>query len=124
MGWEDLVYGWQLASSGWLQLRCSDAVFVDDYEHRQVRLLGRRIFIHDKPAWISYYTTRNLALFVRRSNAGWRGWTLVFWRWLQESCLILLYKEEKRHRLKLLWRGLRDGFRGLSGMVSSPTSEG
>ncbi|WP_129793650.1 glycosyltransferase family 2 protein [Sphingosinicella sp. CPCC 101087] len=120
MGWEDLAYSWLLWKHGWQQLLCPDAVFVDPYEHRQVTFIGRRIYIHDKPPWISYYTVRNLALFVRRSNAGVRGWLVVLWRWFQESVLVLLYKSEKRKRLKLLWRGLCDGVGDRVGMVTSP----
>lgn len=120
MGWEDLAYGWLLWKNGWLQIRSSRAKFVDRYEHRAVNLLGRSMFIHDKPPWISYYTTRNLVLFVRRSGAGRRGWAVALWRLAQEAILAVLFKDHKANRVKLLIRGFRDGMRGMTGMVMSP----
>ena len=122
LGWEDLSYSWILWRNGWRQLLCPDAFFHDPYEHRRVSFLGRPLYIHDKAPWIAYYTVRNLALFVRRSEAGLKGWLVVLWRWLQESLLVLLFRSRKLLRLRLLVRGLVDGIRGRGGMVTSPDS--
>ena len=120
MAWEDLGYSWLLWKQGWKQILCKEAVFVDPYEHRAVQLLGRTFYIHDKPSWISYYSIRNLGLFVSRTGMGGRGWLFVLWRWFQESLLVLIYKPNKWRRLGMLWRGLRDGVRGRVGMVIAP----
>jgi len=120
MGWEDLAYSWLLWKHGWNQIQCSQSVFTDPYEHRAVHLLGRRLFIHDKPPWISYYTVRNLALFVRRSGSGIRGWLVVLLRFWQEATLAVLFKKAKLSRIKLLSLGLIDGILGRTGMIISP----
>lgn len=120
MGWDELSYGWQLSSNGWNQILCGDAVFSDDYEHRKVNFLGRTLYVHDKAPWMSYYTIRNLALFVQRSDSGLEGWGVVARRYLQEAVLATLYKRDKARRIALLTRGLLDGLRGRSGMFGKP----
>lgn len=116
MGWEDLVFGWQLAAGGWQQRHCVTAVFDDDYEYDRKTLLGYPIFITCKPSWYSYYTARNLILFVRRSRIGVLGWMFVLRRVAREFGLTLLFRSQKRHRLSLLLKGLVDGWRGITGI--------
>lgn len=119
--WEDMAYSWLLSVHGWKQIACSEAVFVDGYERRAVRLFGRRFHIHDKPPWLSYYSIRNLAIFVHRTKAGLAGWALVGSRLFQESALTIMYRDNKLARLTYLARGLVDGLRKRTGMTVSPT---
>lgn len=122
--WEDLAYSWLLSSNGWKQIVCNEAIFVDDYERRKVRMFGKNLYIHDKPPWLSYYSIRNLMLFMARTRAGGRGWGVVLWRLLQEACLTIIYRDHKLHRLIFLTRGFIDGLRHRTGITVTPRSYG
>lgn len=114
MGWEDMLYGWDLAGSGWRQLWCPDAVFADDYEYEKVRFAGARRFITRKPAWYGYYHNRNLLLIAKRTGSA-AAWGFLLRRLLREVAFTVLFRSEKGRRLTLLWRGLVDGLRGVTG---------
>lgn len=115
MGWEDLAYGWLLSAKGWSQLYCPAAEFLDDYEYESVTLLGRPYFITRKPAWYGYYQVRNLILIMQRMGWGWGGVRFLAVRLLRELAFAILFRREKAARLRLLWLGLVDGFRGVTG---------
>nr|WP_294170526.1 hypothetical protein [uncultured Sphingomonas sp.] len=115
MGWEDLAFGWQLEKHGWRQLYCADAEYLDDYEYARVSLWGRQLFITRKPAWYAYYVVRNLLLIIRRTGGGPAAWRFFAERFGRELLFTLLFRSEKRRRLRLLWRGLADGLRGAAG---------
>ncbi|WP_294174408.1 hypothetical protein [uncultured Sphingomonas sp.] len=115
MGWEDLAFGWLLQRHGWKQLYSPDADYHDNYEYARVRLLGRQLFITRKPAWYAYYVTRNLLLIIRRTGGGFAPWRFFATRLARELLFTLLFRSEKRRRLRLLWRGLADGLRGVTG---------
>lgn len=114
-GWEDLAFGLLLRKAGWRSYRLASAAFVDDYEHQRVRLLRREFFVTRKPAWIAYYTTRNLVLIVRRSGAGFAGWRFIGIRVAREVVFTLLFRTQKSLRIRNLLRGLWDGFAGVTG---------
>lgn len=111
-GWEDMGYGWLLHRHGWRQLQSRDAIFNDTMEYRAVRLLGRVIYITDKPAWYAYYHLRNLILVTRRNRRGVLGYLYVLTRAAQEVLITVLWRSECRTRLRLLWTGARDGLAG------------
>lgn len=108
MGWEDLEYGWQLFSRGYRQVIASDAVFPDNAEYRQSSL-GSTV---DKPPWRTYYFIRNLMLAVRRTRPRPLFYAAVYYRFAAEAMMICLARDSKAERLRLLWRGMLDGFRG------------
>lgn len=123
MGWEDLAYAWVLWRAGWRQILSERASITDPYEHRRVSVLGRELYIHDKPPWISYYTVRNLILVVRMAGFGVKGWLAVLLRYTQEMGIALVFKDRKLRRARMLTKGLIDGLRGRTGMVVDPAAD-
>jgi hypothetical protein len=115
MGWEDLAFGWLLQRHGWTQFYSPDADYHDDYEYERVSLLGRQLFIARKPAWYAYYVIRNLLLIIRRTGGSAAAWSFFAKRLGRELLFTLLFRSEKRRRLRLLWQGLADGLRGVTG---------
>jgi rhamnosyltransferase len=120
MGYEDLAIGWELQRRGWTQLLSHDVKVVDSYEFRPIRLLGREAHIASKPSWYSYYQLRNLWLIADQSRGGATTKAGVLHRLAVDVGLILLYRNEKAKRLRLLFKGLRDGMRGVSGKGPVP----
>lgn len=118
MGYEDLAIGWELQQRGWAQLLCTDIQVADNYEFSPVRLLGWTIHLADKPNWYMYYQARNLVLIARRSSAV--SWTSVLCRMIVDVGLIVVFRSRKRDRLRLLFTGLRDGLRNVSGKGPVP----
>jgi GT2 family glycosyltransferase len=119
MGYEDLAIGWELASRGWRQILCGNVIVDDNYEHRSVRFLGKRLEIVEKPAWYSYYQLRNLALIRRKTGGKALGGNALARRAARDLAL-LLFKDNKRKRLELLLEGLSDGLRGRTGKGPVP----
>lgn len=111
MGWEDLEYGWRLSNHGYRQVIVRDAVYRDNYEYRSTKL-GNVI---DKPAWRTYYNMRNLILAIRRSRNRPLFYAVAAYRFLLECGVILLARGNKWERLRLLWTGAGDGFKGVEG---------
>lgn len=120
MGYEDLAIGWELKRQGWKQLLDHDVKVIDSYEFRPVRFLGRRIHIAAKPSWYSYYHLRNLWLIASRSGGAATTKASVLRRLVIDIGLILLYRDRKTERLRLLLSGLRDGIRGVTGKGPVP----
>lgn len=120
MGYEDLVLGWQLQSRGWVQLLCTDVLVTDTYEFQPVRLFGHTVHLASKPSWYTYYQLRNLLLILRRTRGSAVGWGGILLRALAEVTLTLFYRSQKRERLHLLFKGARDGLRGISGKGPVP----
>lgn len=120
MGYEDLALGWELQRRGWTQLLCSDVTITDSYEFAPVRLLGRDIHLAAKPSWYMYYQVRNLALIARRSRGAAVSRLSVALRTFVDIGLILLFRDRKGERLRLLLTGLRDGLRNVSGKGPVP----
>ena len=111
MAWEDLEYGWRLSDYGYRQIIVCNAVFRDNYEYTP-RWFGRTM---NKPAWRTYYYMRNLILAIRRSRNRPLYYVIAAYRFLLECGLIVLAKENKWRRLRLLCAGARDGIRGIEG---------
>jgi GT2 family glycosyltransferase len=111
MAWEDLEYGWRLSDYGYRQIIVCNAVFRDNYEYTP-RWFGRTM---NKPAWRTYYYMRNLILAIRRSRNRPLYYMIAAYRFLLECGLIVLAKENKWRRLRLLCAGARDGIRGIEG---------
>lgn len=120
MGWEDLALGWQLAAAGWRQILCNDVRLEDSYEYRRVRLAGKAVYLAEKPPWYAYYLLRNLVIIRRRSGGRAVGILAVVQRGLVECAATLLFRGQKLERLKLLFRGFRDGLRGVVGKGPVP----
>ena len=106
MAWEDLEYGWRLSTHGYRQVIVCDAVYPDNYEYKNT-WLGR---IVDKPAWRTYYNSRNLTLAVRRSRNRPVFHAAVFYRLLRELALILLARGCKCERITGLFMGALHGW--------------
>jgi GT2 family glycosyltransferase len=111
MAWEDLEYGWRLSDYGYRQVIVCDAVFRDNYEYTPT-WFGRTM---NKPAWRTYYYMRNLILAIRRSRNRPLYYLIAAYRFLLECGLIVLSKENKWRRLRLLCAGASDGIRGIEG---------
>ena len=120
MGYEDLALGWELQRHGWVRLLDCDLTVTDSYEFRPVRLLGREAHIACKPTWYSYYQLRNLWLIASRTGGRAVTKASVLRRLVVDVALILAYRDRKRERLRLLFKGLRDGMRGISGKGPVP----
>ena len=120
MGYEDLAIGWELQSRGWSQLLSHDVKVIDTYEFRPVRLFGREVHIAAKPTWYNYYQLRNLWLIADGSGGRAVTKASVLRRLIVDVGLILIYRDRKVERLKLLLRGLRDGMRGITGKGPVP----
>ena len=109
MAWEDLEYGWRLSDYGYRQVIVCNAVFRDNYEYTPT-WFGRTM---NKPAWRTYYYMRNLILAIRRSRNRPLYYVIAAYRFLLECGLIVLSKENKWRRLRLLCAGASDGIRGI-----------
>lgn len=120
MGYEDLAIGWELQRNGWLQLLCTDVEVADNYEYAPINIAGRKIYLATKPSWYMYYQLRNLILVARGSSGKAIRWPSIVARGLIDVALILLFRDGKAERLKLLFRGVRDGLRGRSGRGPVP----
>ena len=120
MGYEDLAIGWELQRRGWSQLLCTDVTVSDDYEFRPVRVFGRTLHLAEKPSWYSYYQSRNLLLIGRRTKRSAIGAFSIVVRTLVDFGTILLFRDAKRERLRLMTRGLKDGMRNLTGKGPVP----
>lgn len=108
MGLEDLEYGWRLSDHGYRQVIVTDAVFQDNNEYVSTKL-GR---VTSKPAWRTYYFSRNLILAIRRSRRRPLFFLVTAYRIVLEAGLILLARSTKIQRLRYLWLGTIDGIRG------------
>ena len=120
MGYEDLALGWEMQRRGWTQLLCADVTIADSYEFSLVRLFGKDIHLAAKPSWYMYYQSRNLALIARRSKGAAVSGPSVALRTVVDIGLILLFRDRKAERLRLLLTGLRDGLRNTSGKGPVP----
>jgi hypothetical protein len=109
MGWEDMEYGWRLHDNGYRQVIVCDAVFDDNYEYQRA-FVGHVI---RKPAWRTYYMTRNLILAVHRNRNRFIYQITTAFRCILECGLILFVRDKKWTRLRLLWAGVIDGLRGV-----------
>ena len=115
MGYEDLAIAWELKCHGWTRLLCSDVELADDYEFRSVRMFGRDVHLADKPSWYMYYHSRNLLLIAKGTRRRAIGYLGIAIRIMVDIILILLCRDNKRDRLYLLFKGISDGIRGISG---------
>jgi hypothetical protein len=120
MGYEDLAIGWELQRRGWVQLLAREVTVTDRYEFRSVRLLGRDAHIASKPTWYSYYQLRNLWLIASRTGGRAVTKASVLRRLVVDVALLLCYRDQKGERLRLLFKGLRDGMQGISGKGPVP----
>ena len=115
MAYEDLEYGWRLHDHGYRQVIVCDAVFHDAYEYRATPL-G---YVISKPTWRTYYNMRNLILAIRRTrNRPLYHFTGAF-RFILEFFVIILVREDKWRRLRMLCAGAIDGIRGIEKMQPS-----
>lgn len=120
MGYEDLAIGWELKRRGWTQLLCRDVQVSDNYEFASARILGREVHLADKPSWYMYYHLRNLLLIAKRTRGKAVGYLGIAGRMAVDVALILWYRDSKRERLRLLFQGIADGFRGIGGKGAVP----
>lgn len=109
MGWEDMAYGWELARQGYRQILVHDSIFNDDYEYRPVKVLGRTLYLTDKPAWYTYYQIRNLLLIAGVNPRPTAAYATVLTRIALEVGLVALARPDKLTRLNYLAAGLVDG---------------
>ncbi len=117
MGWEDLGYGWLLASRGYQQVIVRDAVFEDPYEFKVLPAAGGELYVTDKPAWYAYYFARNLILIGGRLRPNWPVRASLVCRIALECGATTLLRSRKQERLRLLARGIIDGVRGVTGKL-------
>lgn len=109
MAYEDLEYGWRLHDHGYRQVMVCDAVFHDDYEYRATPI-G---YVIHKPAWRTYYNMRNLILAIRRNRSRPGYYAIAAFRFFLECGVILLLRESKWDRFRMLCAGAMDGLRGI-----------
>ena len=120
MGFEDLAIGWELKRRGWVQLLCADVQVADRYEFTPVRLLGRQVHVAAKPPWYAYYHWRNLLMIARGTHGEAMSLPRLTGRAVVDLGLIILVRDRKLERIRLLFRGLVDGFRGRTGKGPVP----
>lgn len=120
MGWEDMGYGWQLDAHGYRQILVNDAVFADDYEYKRYDLLGRPVYITEKPAWYTYYQIRNLFLIADHNNRAAATYATIASRIAIELGLTTAFRPDKITRYRYLAAGLLDGLRKKRGKWKVP----
>lgn len=120
MGWEDLLYGWRLRHARFTQHIIPAARANDPYEYTNQTILGRDVYITDKPTWYAYYSVRNLLLGVRdgRFSALERGALLL--RASMEAVAGVTIRRDRRTRASLMAQAIRDGVRGRTGKAVIP----
>jgi len=120
MGYEDLAYGIALFQAGWLQLVCNDAVLSDIFDLLERKFLGKSFYIHDKPAWYSYYGMRNLLLIRAKYGAGGVGYPVIIKKFFHSALRIVLLENKKSEKLLELFRGFLHGFFKINGKHIKP----
>jgi rhamnosyltransferase len=120
MGWEDLEYGWSLTDHGYHQAIACDVLFHDSYEYARHDPLAGSYRVVNKPAWTTYYLIRNLILVTRRRRLSVQFAAVVIMRLFLECFTILLFRPNKRTRLRILIRGVIDGLRNRTGKWIMP----
>lgn len=120
MGWEDLAYGWLLDANGFEQWVVTDAVFRDQYEYRQHAVGPLRFRLADKPAWYSYYATRNMLLALRRTGQSPLVVAASVARLSADVAVTLAFRDRKVERLRLAVSGARDALLGRTGKGPVP----
>jgi GT2 family glycosyltransferase len=117
MGWEDLDYGLALRDAGYEQVLLRSAQYRDDYEYSRRSGLN----VTQKAPWYAYYMSRNLLLTGRRRRLSHPWFLLVLaYRLASEYPLILLLRDRKLQRARLLTLGILDGLRGRTGKGPVP----
>ena len=123
-GWEDLAYGLLLERAGYRQGLLTSVRVESRYEVRSVggeaRVTGPYGYVSDKPAWLAYYTSRNLLLIATRVVPRPVNVVAATARILIEILVTLMHRNRKSERLRYLIRGILDGLRGRQGMVVRP----
>lgn len=122
MGWEDYLYGLDLASHGYKQYIIPAAKCEDNYEYKSLSIFGVTTQVADKPTWYFYYRTRNLGLIALHYHASLRRALLFGVRALMDATSVLL-GVEKTHparALSYVLRGAIDGVRGREGKWRHP----
>src|SRR5689334_23249492 len=120
MGYEDLAIGWELKQRGWVQLLCRDVRVSDNYEFSSKTILGWNVHLAAKPSWYMYYHLRNLLLIAKGTRGGAVSYLSILGRMIIDVALILLYRDHKRERMRLLFRGIADGIHGIGGKGPVP----
>ena len=110
-GFEDLDYGWRLHAAGYEQLLSTAVTLEDPYEY--TKSLGVRVA--DKPAWMSYYTVRNLLLATRRTRQPLPVATSALARLALECGTTALLRKDKLKRFGYMAAGLVDAARNRGG---------
>ncbi len=116
MGYEDLGYGWLLASHGYKQFVARDVVVHDGYEYRSVG----PVQVTNKPPWYAYYFARNLLLATKLTNQPLPIKALALSRVAIELGITLALRREKRARINATLEGIVDGLRARQGKWRLP----
>jgi GT2 family glycosyltransferase len=120
MGYEDLAIGWELHRQGWRQVLATKVIVEDNYELKAVRFLGKTMFLADKPSWYAYYQGRNLVALWKATKGKAVGTSALTLRLTADVLLAAAVHRNKRQRIALLFRGVRDGLAGRFGKGPVP----
>jgi len=88
---------------------------------RRVKLFGKPMSWTTHAPWRDYYKVRNRAFVVWHQFPSARAKIFVVRKFLTQTIGTLLFDPQKSIRVKLMWRGLRDGILGRLGIQVAPT---
>lgn len=80
------------------------------------QLLGKTLVRIVPPSWKLYYGTRNMLWVLLRQKVSLRRRQRMMWQFLltqgYQSLQEILFEPDRKQRLKMRWRGVKDGIRG------------
>jgi rhamnosyltransferase len=113
----DLEWGLRARAAGYHLFAVTDARLDHELGDRLTKLPGRAQEVHVHSPTRTYYLTRNTVLLVRSDLMGWR-WRVGYVVWLAKYVAFnSLLVGQRRQRVALMWRGLRDGLAGRTGSL-------
>lgn len=122
MGWEDYLYGLDLAAAGYRQYVVTAARTDESYEFKTEHVAGREVTVSDKPAWYLYYGVRNMLITnLHAAPSASRAAKTLAWTGMMASHVWI--KRDARHPLRALRAyaaGVRDGLLDRRGKWTLP----
>jgi len=107
----------RLRAGGYRVLEATQAVLLHSLGHLQRRQFGFvRVSVTNHPALRRYYMTRNRLILWRRHWRRYPGWVARdLRRFCSETLWMAIYEAQAADKLHMILRGMRHGWRGISG---------
>lgn len=112
----DMDFCLRIQKHGFKILKALTVVLEHELGSKQtVNFLGLKVSFHEHTYWRYYYMMRNRLLLHRRFFFVFPGWAVYDFGWFCYGSAKLFFENDRRRKLRALWKGLMDGLRGKSG---------